>query len=145
MDKEIIKLPSDQSVIILGWENIFLKEMTSLLSKYDASINQTKGHSVVFSARNPKDKEMALLFIASDTIEALPGLSRKLPHYHKYSYLTFKGKEPENIAKGRWPVYDSPMTAYLPEKNGTIAKTEMGKLAARNPLIALPSPFSKER
>ncbi|MBI5042891.1 MAG: peptidase M28, partial [Nitrospirae bacterium] len=38
LDKEIIKLPSDQSVIILGWENIFLKEMTSLLSKYDASI-----------------------------------------------------------------------------------------------------------
>lgn len=145
LDKEIKKLPSDQAVVILGWENIFLKEMTSLLSKYDISINQTKDHSVALSARDPKDKEMALLFIASDTVEALPGLSRKLPHYHKYSYLTFKGREPENIVKGRWPVYDSPMTAYLPDKNGAITKIEMGKLAARNPLIALPSPFSKER
>ena len=142
LDKEIKKLPSDQTVVILGWENIFLKELDSLLSKYNASIEQTKDHSVVLSAR---DNETALLFIASDTIEALPGLSRKLPHYHKYSYLTFKGKEPENIAKGRWPVHDSPMTAYLPDKNGTITKIEMGKLAARNPLIALPSPFSKER
>ena len=122
-----------------------LNEMTSLLSKYDISISQTKDHSLVFSARDPKDIEIALLFIASDTIEALPGLGRKLPHYHKYSYLTFKGREPQNIAKGRWPVYDSPMTAYLPDKNGAITKIEMGKLAARNPLIALPSPFSKER
>jgi hypothetical protein len=145
LDKEIKKLPSDQAVIILGWENIFLKEITSLLSKYDISINQTKGHSVALSARDPKDIEMALLFIASDTLEALPGLGRKLPHYHKYSYLTFGGKEPENIVKGRWPVYDSPMTAYLPDRNGLIKKTEMGKLAVRNPLIALPSPFSKER
>ncbi|MBI5179994.1 MAG: peptidase M28, partial [Nitrospirae bacterium] len=107
LDKEIKKLPSDQAVVILGWENIFLKEMISLLSKYDISISQAKDHSVVFSARDPKDKESALLFVASDTIEALPGLSRKLLHYHKYSYLTFKGREPENIAKGRWPVYDS--------------------------------------
>ncbi|MEK6656567.1 MAG: M1 family aminopeptidase, partial [Nitrospirota bacterium] len=145
LDKEIKKLPSDQAVVILGWENIFLNEMTSLLSKYDISISQTKDHSLVFSARDPKDIEIALLFIASDTIEALPGLGRKLPHYHKYSYLTFKGREPQNIAKGRWPVYDSPMTAYLPDKNGAITKIEMGKLAARNPLIALPSPFSKER
>lgn len=145
LDKEIKKLPSDQAVVILGWENIFLKEMTSLLSKYDISINQAKDHSVVFSARDPKDIEMALLFIASDTVEALPGLGRKLPHYHKYSYLAFRGKEPENIVKGRWPVYDSPMTAYLPDKNGKIVKIEMGKLTARNPLIALPSPFSKER
>ncbi len=89
LDKEIKKLPSDQAVVILGWENIFLKEIASLLSKYDVSINQTKDHSVVLSARDPKDIEMALLFIASDNIEALPGLSRKLPHYHKYSYLTF--------------------------------------------------------
>ncbi len=145
LDKEIKKLPSGQAVIILGWENIFLKKMTSLLSKYDVLIDKSKDHSVVFSARDPKDIEMALLFIASDAIEALPGLGRKLPHYHKYSYLTFKGKEPENITKGRWPVYDSPMTAYLPDKNGAITKIEMGKLAARNPLIALPSPFSKER
>ncbi len=142
LDKEIQKLPSDQTVVILGWENIFLKKMDSFLSKYNASIEQTKDHSVVLSAR---DNETALLFIASDAIEALPGLSRKLPHYHKYSYLTFKGKEPENIAKGRWPVHDSPMTAYLPDKNETITKIEMGKLAARNPLIALPSPFSKEK
>jgi hypothetical protein len=41
--------------------------------------------------RNLENKDMAILFIATDIPEALPGLGRKLPHYHKYSYLIFEG------------------------------------------------------
>jgi hypothetical protein len=88
---------------------------------------------------------MAVMFIASDLPEALPGLSNKLPHYHKYSYLVFEGSDPTNIVKGRWPVLDSPMTVYIPVADGTVSKVEMGKLEPRKPLIALRSIFSAEK
>ena len=74
------------------------------------------------------------MFIASDKAEALRGLGRKLPHYHKYSYLGFEGDEPENIAKGRWPILDSPMTAIFPSKDGKLVKVGMGMLAPGKPL-----------
>src|SRR3989442_932557 len=57
--------------------------------------------------------DLALGWVAADTAAALPGLGRKLPHYAKYSYLTFEGDEPTNIAKGSWPVVESPLTAAL--------------------------------
>ncbi len=156
LDNEIKRLPSDCTVTILGWENRFLKEILPALSRYKVSIDQNfiqigktrtqRGkHSVVFTSWNPENKDMALTLIASDLVEALPGLGRKLPHYHKYSYLVFKGDEPENVLKGRWPILDSPMTAFLPDKDGVISKIEMGGLAPREPLITLPQVFSKER
>jgi len=75
----------------------------------------------------------------------LPGLARKLPHYHKYSYLAFEGSEPANVAKGRWTVVDSPLTIFLPGKSGTIGKAAMAKLAPREPLAASAPVFSQER
>ncbi len=85
------------------------------------------------------------MFVASDMPDALSGLGRKLPHYHKYSYLIFEGAEPANIAKGRWPVLDSPMMLYIPGPDGAISKVEMGILEQRKPLIAPQSGFSAER
>jgi aminopeptidase N len=146
-DTNIDELPSDRSVIILGWENRFIDEVKKTLSIYDTSfsgenirIGKTKlsagGHSVVISGRNPEKKDAALMFIAAGLKEALPGLGRKLPHYHKYSYLAFEGSEPANILKGRWPVLDSPMTSFLFQKAGQ-PKPGMGALAARKPLATL--------
>jgi hypothetical protein len=40
-----------------------------------------------------------MMFIAADLPGALSGLSRKLPHYHKYSYLVFEGAEPANAQR----------------------------------------------
>jgi hypothetical protein len=155
-DKEIQKLPSDYSVTILGWENHFAKEALSALSEYEAAIDksqiiigntrtQREKHSVVFTGWNPSNKDMAFILIATDIPEALLGLGRKLPHYHKYSYLVFEGDEPENVVKGRWPVFDSPMTALLPDKSGKISRVEIGELAPREPLIPLPKVFLTER
>ncbi len=45
--------------------------------------------------------------------EALAGLGRRLPHYGKYSYLAFAGGDGRLLAKGRWPVGDSPLVARL--------------------------------
>ncbi len=156
LDKDIAKIPSDRAVTILGWENLFLKKAVSALSGYGVSISEKsvtigkvdiprENHSLVLTASNPDNKEMALVFIAADLSGALPGLGRKLPHYHKYSYLGFEGDEPANIAKGRWPVLDSPMTAFLPGRDGKVTKVGMAALAQREPLAALPQVFSKDR
>ena len=156
LDKEIKRLPSDRAMTVLGWENLFLNEAISTLAAYDVKIGlkglrigntdiPMENHSVVLTGRNPGNKEMAMMFIGTGLAEALPGLVRKLPHYHKYSYLAFEGDEPANIAKGRWPVLDSPMTAFIPFDDGPMPKNEMAALAQRKPLATLPQKFSGNR
>ncbi|HUO77302.1 MAG TPA: M1 family aminopeptidase, partial [Thermodesulfovibrionales bacterium] len=145
LDTEMEKLPPDSAVTIMGWENRFLNSIVSALSPHEVAINQKgiriekteiprENHSVVLTVRNPQNKDLCWMFIASDKAEALRGLGRKLPHYHKYSYLGFEGDEPENIAKGRWPILDSPMTAIFSSKDGKLVKVGMGMLAPRKPL-----------
>ncbi len=155
LDSEMARLPSDRAAAIFGWDNLFLNEITAALSEYDVSINrqavrieatklQRKNHCVVLTARHPKNKDMALTWVASDVAQALPGLARKLPHYQKYSYLGFKGAEPVNILKGRWPILNSPMSVFVPREDGTVSAVERGKLASREPLVTLSPVFSSK-
>jgi hypothetical protein len=104
-----------------------------------------KDHSFVLTARLPRNRDMAISLVATDLPAALPGLAQKLPHYHKYSYLAFEGAEPANVAKGRWPVVDSPLTIFLPGKSGSISRVGLAELAPREPLASPVSIFSKER
>ncbi len=157
LDREVKSILSDRAVVVLGWENSFLKNAISALASYEISIDQKsvriggtsiprENHSLVLAARNPSNKDMAVMFVAGPE-KALQGLGRKLPHYHKYSYLGFEGDEPINVAKGRWPVVDSPMTAFISyekRKDKETPRIEMGVLAAREPLISLSPEFSKE-
>jgi hypothetical protein len=140
----------------LGWQNHFLSEIASALSEYDVAIKQNElhigprkiqreNHSVVLTARLPKNKDLSLTWVAADLPEALPGLGRKLPHYHKYSYLGFQGPEPTNIAKGRWPALDTPMTTFVAREDGATQRVERAKLIRREPLASLPVVFSKKR
>jgi hypothetical protein len=156
LDSEVKKLPTDRTVTILGWENRFFEKTLPAWNGYEAAFTKQyvkigkteilKGnHAFVLTARDPENKDRALMFIAADRAESLPGLGRKLPHYHKYSYLAFEGDEPANVVKGRWPVVDSPMTAFLPGKEGAIARVEIGKLAPREALASIPSEYSEER
>jgi aminopeptidase N len=153
LDREVKEIPSDSAVAVLGWENRFQKESISTLAAYGTSMDKKavrigetvipkKDHSIVLTGRNPKNSAMAVIFIAADPLDALPGLGRKLPHYGKYSYLGFEGGEPDNMAKGRWPVLDSPMTAFLPYGK-RVSRVKMGKLVPRKPLISLPSALSE--
>jgi aminopeptidase N len=156
LDTELSQLPGDRSVAMLGWENRFLQLIVSSVASYGVRMDEQsvrigksefplKNHSVVLTARNPENRNTAIMFIASDLSAPLPGLSRKLPHYHKYSYLVFEGSEPANIGKGRWPVLSSPLTVLIPDEQGKIVRPEMGRLARRSPLISLPPRFSEEK
>ena len=155
-DTDIKEFPVDRSITVLGRENRFFDKGMTALAGYDVKAGQknlcigkteirNENHSVVLAGRNPDNREMAVMFIGTGLAEALPGLGRKLPHYHKYSYLVFEGGEPVNVVKGRWPVLDSPMTAFIAYEDGTLPKVEMGGLAQREPLAVLPPAFSKER
>jgi aminopeptidase N len=155
-DTEVKELPTEQSVAVLGWENRFFATAFKALSDYpvtmttkEVNIGNTRvpreNHSVVLTAKNPANHDAAIMIIATDQAEALPGLGRKLPHYHKYSYLAFKGDEPVNVVKGRWTVPHSPMTMLLPGKDNKTTEVEMGKLSARPLLAELPPVFSKEQ
>lgn len=151
-DKDMTEIPSDSAITILGWENHFLNEALAELSKYEVAFDQKEivigkiripkeRHSVVLTGINPSNKDMALILIATDMVEALLGLGRKLPHYDKYSYLVFEGDEPVNVVKGRWPVHDSPMTVFLFDKDGEISRVERGRLIERDPLIKVHEVF----
>lgn len=155
-DVEVGTIPTDRVVTVLGWENRFSKAVTEELRGYGlVTEEQTvrigsaeiprEGRSFVLSSRNPVNKDRAMLFIASDLSEALPGLGRKLPHYHKYSFLGFEGDEPANVLKGRWPVLASPLTAFLPDSEGKVKRVEMARPSGRRPLATLPQVFSQER
>jgi hypothetical protein len=155
LDGEVKKLPSDRAVTIMGWESLFIDDFSDSLKGYDVAIGENgveigrvevrrENHSIVLTARHPLNGKESFIWIATDLPEAIPGLGRKLPHYHKYSYLGFEGDEPLNVVKGRWPVLNSPMTVFIAQNDGSVPKEEMAKLKSRNPLIKAESVFSKE-
>jgi hypothetical protein len=55
------------------------------------------------------DRPGGLLWPASADVVA--ALGRKIPHYSKYSYLSFEGEK--NVAKGQWEAGESPMTVRV--------------------------------
>ena len=151
LDGSLKTLPSNIAVTILGWENIFSKSVFDALSQYGVDVDDSTvelgeksldkaGHSFVFTAHQPENNKLTLTFIAANPIDAMAGLARKLPHYHKYSYLAFEESEPVNIKKGRWPVHDSPMTSFFCGSEET--EPEMGTLPPARSLAILPPSFS---
>jgi hypothetical protein len=97
------------------------------------------------TARHPANETQTLVWLAADNIGAVPGLTRKLPHYSKYSYLAFQGDEPTNIAKGQWEVLDSPMSHWFASDDQQPPVRITSSLAERQALAQLPPAFSSER
>lgn len=123
-DDEIKTLPRDRAVWLLGAENRFVAQMLTSLPaqevKKEADAIAMGGdaydlndHSIVLTARAEPNATQAMAWLATRQSAAVPGLARKLPHYGKYSYLIFNGAEPTNIAKGQWPVLQSPLSVVF--------------------------------
>jgi aminopeptidase N len=138
-DDTLTTLPKDGSLWIVGFDNRFAAAADAALAPYGGTTSRDAARARVLVARREPGKAPVIAFVAADRAAQVPGLARKLPHYHKYSYLAFEGDEPVNVDKGRWPVTRSPMTAFL---DGLPA---MAKLAPREPLAELPPAFSEER
>ncbi len=78
-------------------------------------------------------------WVAASPAAAIPGLARKLPHYTRYSYLGFKGPEPDNVAKGMWQPLSSPLV-----RNLTDGPMPALVLPPRAPLAELPPAYDAE-
>ena len=120
LDKDVKELPKDKTVWILGFDNKFAEEINNQLSVYNSGFKKDsvffekkalakKDNDFIFTLFDKIDINKQQIFIACDNENAIPGLIRKLPHYGKYSYLAFTDDEPTNMAKGQWPVINSPL------------------------------------
>ncbi|NOY63257.1 MAG: M20/M25/M40 family metallo-hydrolase [Gammaproteobacteria bacterium] len=154
LDSDIKSLPADRTIWLLGWNNSFAPRMKQALTKQRVELsanyaqlnNKTyprDNHSFLFTARHPDSSDSTLLWLATNDSAALPGLTRKLPHYRKYSYLVFEGSAPTNIEKGQWAVLNSPMSIVITQHDGASIQGERGEKVHRQPLAELPPVFSE--
>ncbi|MBI3448730.1 MAG: M28 family peptidase [Acidobacteria bacterium] len=145
-DAETAKLP-EGTVWLLGWDNALVRDFAEELADpavtaradgvtIDGTVTSRTGRSAVLVARRRADARKAVGWIAADPIAAIPGLARKLPHYSRYSWLLFKGDEPENTGKGAWAPHGSPLVRDLAPGGAPPLR-----LPARKPLADLPAVF----
>jgi aminopeptidase N len=147
-DDTLADLPTDRAVFLFGWRNRFLEQVTKALAGQDVSwtggdgikIGQRRveraSEAVVVAARQKGSPNHALAWLACDNLQAFTGLTRKLWHYGKYSYLVFEGDSPRNVLKGQWPILHSPLSIVLGEP-GDRASISPRTLPARAALTAL--------
>lgn len=149
-DNEISDLPADRAVWVLGATNRLLpaiaaalKSEQAMIDASGATIDGTKfsatEKSLTIVARHPKTPSSAVVFITATTAAAAEGLARKLPHYGKYSWLSFTGDAPDNEAKGEWTPRNTPMARDL------VANPKIAALSPRTALAQLPSPIDEQR
>ena len=148
LDSEIESLPSDQSVWVLGRNNRFAQtalggasvqadEAASQFVFAETQLEFTQ-RSSVFVARHPQSEDLALGFIDIDQPAAVEGMIEKLPHYGKYSYLSFQGDAPTNDVKGVWQSSASPLRWVNPELDSA---PTLAALPAVAPLATLPPKY----
>jgi len=151
LDSDVSEIPSDRSVWVMGWTNLWQKAVNTGLKPYDAEIADTgvrfgaashdaAENSFVIALRHPGNPDLALTWLTVHDAEAVAGMARKLPHYGKYSYLGFSGTEPTNSAKGQWPAIDSPLAANLADHLQALPQLE------KRPALAMLTPvFNADR
>ncbi|HBB92592.1 MAG TPA: signal protein PDZ, partial [Bacteroidales bacterium] len=150
-DNELNNLPANRTSWIIGFENKFADLINADISGshsslkgdsvlYENRATAKSNHSFVLTVYNGQNPDYNLAFIAIDNSAAIDGLITKLPHYGKYSYLGFEGDEPVNIAKGEWPVLNSPLIKIF---SSSAQKVNM--VQKREPLGTLAPIFSEQR
>jgi len=149
---QLEELPSDRSVWVLGSDNPFAPQVADAGQLYGASLNaigmEMAGRPVEFAdrssviiARHPADPELAIGLVHIDDMIAMPGMIEKLPHYGKYSYLSFTGAEPTNDISGIWESPNSPMQWRKPELTAEVAWDNLPEVP---PLAMLPPEYAPD-
>ncbi len=121
LDRGLESLPSGRPVWVLGWENRFRGKVASTLEREGVQLADRTArvagepharaeHCTVLASRATGT---GLAWIGCESETALEGLARKLPHYGKYSYLTFGVEDTVNRLKGSWTRIDSPLEVQL--------------------------------
>ncbi|SFK26652.1 PDZ domain-containing protein [Nitrosomonas aestuarii] len=159
-DNQLNDLPVNRTVWVIGWENRFAANVVKASSEHGAAFEQQRlmlndqvfasdVHSIVLTARQPANPEKTLLWVAGHSPQAIGELTRKLPHYRKYSYLAFQNEDLVNIHKGQWPITQSPLSQIVrlqgEQDSGPLDSSYAGSLKQREALAQLPPVFSESR
>ncbi|MEA2042509.1 MAG: M20/M25/M40 family metallo-hydrolase [Bacteroidota bacterium] len=150
-DNNLKSIPSDKTVWILGFDNKYAQQLNKQLADYNSFISpdsvvfekkkyNTDGNSFIFTVFDATNINKQQIFISVENEKAIPGLIRKLPHYGKYSYLGFEADEPVNMAKGQWPVLNSPLVKTFDEN-----AEKLSLIKKRKALAELKPVFSEKR
>lgn len=122
-DNQIVELPQETSLWILGKNNLWVARAQALLKSYGVSfindevhvpnteVFNLRRHSLAFIVRHPKSKEHFAGWMSAPDEKILLRMAEKLPHYGKYGGLVFLGEQ--NIFKKQWPVLNSPLHREL--------------------------------
>ncbi|NOX47515.1 MAG: hypothetical protein GXO89_11130 [Chlorobi bacterium] len=137
-DSDLKKIPEGKAVWVIGFKNKFAntfsvqKDYASVFSEKQINQINTLEHegSLVYAIPNGSS---TMGFVGTNVKEAVPGLTRLLSHYGKYSYLGFEGGRPNNILKGSFPAKDSPLQ-FVFKYDGKTLKTS-ARLEASKALI----------
>lgn len=113
-DAALDALPPNAGVWVLGWENRLRGTVEHALGDNAALSDEgirlaearqgREGHVLALAMHPHGQTDRTLVWIGADEPAALPGLARKLPHYGKYSYAVFAGREPDKVLAGQWAV-----------------------------------------
>ncbi len=120
-DNKLDELPKDQSVWILGDKNNYAKEI-NLRNIYHAALNEetlnnidslNEKETIIYTIANPENHNEAIGYINSNTPSAIGQLNMKFMHYSNFSYFGFEGKSLQNVLKGNFPVFSSPLSNVI--------------------------------
>jgi len=155
LDTELGELPENQAAWFFGAENRLAPALFGADDSIDLELGADtivaagqaiplEGHSAVIVRRHPSNVAKAIGWITVDPLEAFAGMSSKLPHYGKYSYLGFAGDEPANTVKGEWSATDSPLRVDLRSTEQVETPVAPAARPARDALAELPPVFSRD-
>ena len=150
---QIDTIPEDRSLWILGKNNPFLDQVFGATELYGVSSTpngmqigeneiEYQNRSTVLIGRHPANPELAIGWIHVEDMVAMPGMIEKLPHYGRYSSLSFTGSEPTIDIRGVWTSPNSPMQW---KKADLVADINWDVLPEIPPLTTLPPKYLPEQ
>jgi len=126
LDRELAELPAARDLVLLGWQNRFQSRVAQELPplaaalladeslRIGATVFAKAGHAFALALPHPENPAATMGWIALDQPAMLPGLIRRLPHYHRDGALVFAGDDANNILRHQWPAPDSPLAVNFP-------------------------------
>lgn len=110
-----------QAVWLFGGAGNLIQTVETSLSKTPYGVDNTQlvlpegkypvdSHGFLVAVGYSDGGPKTLLQLSASTAAAILGLIRKIPHYRRYSYLVFEGESLQNLVKGQWSVFDSPLS-----------------------------------
>ena len=114
---ELEQLPDGRFIWVFGAENRFAPLFDPVMEKLPGEKSQKmQQRSIAVSRRHPGNPQVSIALLSIQPLEAAPGIARKLPHYGRYSYVFFEGREPSMQLKGQWQTGSSGLTVDLAQE-----------------------------